>query len=498
MSKDRRAAAEEEVSPFSRLHTMVAGPVGGDEDEVRVQSQLNAQSLQMQTSQVHSSITAKLKEAYRAQDTLPKLIDDESVREQSLEDYYIKLQIILRESLSQTASGSGFDSVSGDKQSIEMVDIFSQVDEDHPEAHKILLLGAAGIGKTTLMHYMSYMWGKGDFWQNEYDFVFRVRLKNLLNEDWSRFYQPSDLDDNTLACFVHSCLPRGLSRGKDKITVTEIASLLETDSSSRTLLLLDGFDEVANKVARNGSIPARIFEEVFKCPNMVLTSRPNAVSDEFKRKFDRAVENVGLDDYGIEKYIEKAFATATEEPISDGNIDSGMRSLVAAEEVSIPEMQDLSLQLKDFLAHNLTIHKICTIPINLALVCIVWQDAKEKLQSEEFNMSTLYHEVVLWLGKKYLKKFDDDYAGDKVVAISPETIYASNEVQALKQIAYRGFTESEALVLHGQNVETYAREVWSRSGVKTEKILEMVNRYGLIKSERDEKTYYRMNLALFT
>ncbi|WP_232279082.1 NACHT domain-containing protein [Rickettsia akari] len=44
-----------------------------------------------------------------------------------------------------------------------------------------MLLSSAGIGKTTLMHYLAYKWGKGNLWNNNFDYVFRVKLKELLS-----------------------------------------------------------------------------------------------------------------------------------------------------------------------------------------------------------------------------------------------------------------------------------------------------------------------------
>lgn len=54
---------------------------------------------------------------------------------------------------------------------------------------KALLLGGAGIGKTTLIHYLSYSWGEKDLWNDKFDYVVRIKLKELLNENWSREYE---------------------------------------------------------------------------------------------------------------------------------------------------------------------------------------------------------------------------------------------------------------------------------------------------------------------
>ncbi|MFN9904947.1 MAG: NACHT domain-containing protein [bacterium] len=47
----------------------------------------------------------------------------------------------------------------------------------------MLVVGKAGVGKTSLMHYISYKWAKNELWNDVIDFVFRVRLKDL-NSGW--------------------------------------------------------------------------------------------------------------------------------------------------------------------------------------------------------------------------------------------------------------------------------------------------------------------------
>jgi MoxR-like ATPase len=53
---------------------------------------------------------------------------------------------------------------------------------------KVLVLGRAGVGKTSLMHYISYKWAKNQLWTDEFDYVFRVRLKDF-NTEWEKNYR---------------------------------------------------------------------------------------------------------------------------------------------------------------------------------------------------------------------------------------------------------------------------------------------------------------------
>jgi polynucleotide 5'-kinase involved in rRNA processing len=83
-----------------------------------------------------SGLAKKLKQLYGAQDMLPKLIEDESIPEQKMDDYYAKLQILLDSNQ--------------EKEPIELNKIFDKV-KDHDATGKVLIVGGPGIGKTTLL-----------------------------------------------------------------------------------------------------------------------------------------------------------------------------------------------------------------------------------------------------------------------------------------------------------------------------------------------------------
>lgn len=298
------------------------------------------------------------------------------------------------------------------------------------------------------MHYLSYKWGKWELWNDKFDYVFRVKLKELLS-NWTVRYG-TNIDDDILSCFIHYCLD-----SKD-IKLEDIKNIQDKD---RILLLLDGYDEVAFLSQSNRDY-RDIMDSVFQYKNIVMTTRPNAVVEEMSNRFERKVENTGWDSEGIKQYVNKNFEYDKE----------------------------LGVQLTSFLDTHSQIKEICEIPINTALICLVWndKDIRDKFQKnsdEDFNISQLYHEVVIWLGKKYFQKFENK----RIVNITDEQILSTPELQFLQEIAFEALVNTGKLVTH--------QLIKAKLNDKDFTILniEKINKLGLLKAEGTGESIINLN-----
>jgi hypothetical protein len=79
---------------------------------------------------------------------------------------------------------------------------------------KVLVLDRAGVGKSSLMHFISYKWAKNQLWKEEFDYVFRVRFKDL-NTDCEKNFR-AELENfsqaDLFAYFLHNSLVIGNER----------------------------------------------------------------------------------------------------------------------------------------------------------------------------------------------------------------------------------------------------------------------------------------------
>jgi hypothetical protein len=111
----------------------------------------------------------KLQSPYFLQTTIPKLIDDESIFVQSMNDYYIKLLIIFKDNGSSDSGSAGVNKVSAreflsnyeaarDIKASTAIDNLFDPDATNPKFSKVLILGEVGVDKTTLLHCVLYKW----------------------------------------------------------------------------------------------------------------------------------------------------------------------------------------------------------------------------------------------------------------------------------------------------------------------------------------------------
>jgi hypothetical protein len=488
--------------PKSYVFVGVMGLLGGmmedgADGKSRREGKEEALATNNNTLPAPTDLSGKLKYLYSQDDNLPKLIEADDISEQKIKDYYVKLQVVLQEDTEKAKSGAAQDKVPGQKKAIAIEKFFDEIDKEHPAVGKVLLLGGAGIGKTTLMHYISYQWANGKLWTDKYEHVFRVRLKELLNSKWDNQVDEDDL----LARFIYSSLDgqkttlrvKGNKEvGKIKYKLSEIQQLLEDPSKQeKVLLLVDGYDEIAG--LKGTTKYQKILNlGVFEHPNVIMTSRPNAASTDIRKEFKRQIESQGLDESGIHAYIDLQFK-------QPGKKD-----------------QELGKDLKAFLSSNSQVKGMCQVPINMALLCIIWKDPETRTKltqsmelktRKDFKLGQLYHELIVWLGKRYILRKNEAYKNDPsspkgIHDLSDEAILEEKVFKALEQIAYESFTGQGLIESEHTGVLAIPGKIIDRIGRKANSpvTVEEVNSYGLLKGEGDpnkplEQLYYFIHLT---
>ncbi len=243
----------------------------------------------------------------------------------SLADYFVNLQLVKKRDDSADDRQQPHDDrpiykplrerdrLVGKKEVIELTDLFqpSIYTNSHgkslPPINTVMLSGAAGVGKTTLVDYLAYQWalskkgeGKTGLW-SAFDMVLIVRCRDLHPEQ-------IDSDIRTITQLLHrACW------GSLRLSADDAQSLLARleQSPARCLLLLDGLDELPElKQTYWRDLLVQLFQLPFK---KLVTTRPYAIGTLQKWiNHDGLVEISGFTDSNVAVYFEKMLGQSNE------------------------------------------------------------------------------------------------------------------------------------------------------------------------------------------
>ena len=342
------------------------------------------------------------------------------------------------------------------------------------DSKRLLIVGRAGIGKSTFCQYVSYCWGKNEasypsLWP-QFSRIFWLPLRYL--NQWADFQK-----DNTdcpaygtkskktiLARFIYYVLDA--EKKKDSvfsIKLTEIESALQHPETC--LFILDGYDEVS---VEKTSTPDRLLHEcLFKEPNYILTSRPHAVIDDpiFDQHSCLRYELMGFRDREIPAYVRQVYQlNQWDEDDETATKSAASSPALATTPDELSEGRLPSDKLVSILMKNENLWTLSHIPVNLALICSLQREAPEVLQQDNLTFTDLYMSLIDRLGMRYLEKLRPDMREKRpdIFRRSDQMAQLTHPVKYfLGELAFHGLL-SGALLVKNQTLERIARGHESR------------------------------------
>ena len=221
----------------------------------------------------------------------------------------------------------------------------------------ILVEGAFGSGKTTLAYHYCQKWAYGNL--GMFDLIVLVHLRHPAVHS-ARF-------DFTL----HQLLLLA-SDGEDGIddTITNVDRCIK--NGLKFLLILDGWDEGPAclrappdpKHPTDNSYLGKLLRSVSSNTTILITSRPDSSIDLHKRPNVKRVEILGFTKENIHEYIREALST----------------------QLSSTILEDECRKIKDHLANNPAIESSCYIPLNAAILTLLYLQCDRTLPTTHFEM----------------------------------------------------------------------------------------------------------------
>lgn len=306
------------------------------------------------------------------------LFDNEVV---SIEDCYVNLALIKEEEQKRKESLSSNNLKEQDEamellssaeqfftvqEAIKLEDIFNateQAQQTISHTNRVLITGRAGVGKSTLCQFIVNQWAQNKLWQDRYQGIFRIPLRNLVNTNYTANREYALIEIINRECFADR-----LSDAEQKQLDVDLKNHPE-----KFLIILDGYDELSTQ-AEDQYLVKQV-ERLMQYPEVIITSRPQYVSSFAASK---KLEIIGFSAENIERYVDSFFKNNKEQAIS----------------------------LKQQLEAQALLKSLSHVPLNLELICSAWQ--KNNWQAG-VSLTQLYQNLVYWLQYRYLKKFHQDY-----------------------------------------------------------------------------------------
>ncbi|KAL3470095.1 hypothetical protein BJX99DRAFT_264532 [Aspergillus californicus] len=222
------------------------------------------------------------------------------------------------------------------------------------QPRRILIRGRAGVGKTTLCKKIVHDFYHKQMWSTLFKRVIWIPLRSLR--------KMSSLDIFFREYYFSS-------QAEPDILVSKLRRMVFDQTHGRTLWLLDGLDEISGYRSLSGTDLTEFFNGLLSQDNVIITSRPYAVTTSGLAPVDLELETVGFHLNQVQTYLTKAM-----------------------------DDTDITNQIYSFIRSHWLIQGLARIPIQLDAMCYGWDKDSSYSDSLPQTMTEIYQaiEIKLW------------------------------------------------------------------------------------------------------
>ena len=269
--------------------------------------------------------------------------------------------------------------------------------ESQEKARMVLVEGSPGIGKTTFCLKIANDWARKAI-PKKYDFpVFKLML----------LLKCRDMDGDVMHAIADQLLPEDMKEKKKNKLMNYIR---DEKKQEKILIILDGLDELPQMAEQ--SVDKLLERKVLSRCSVLATSRQEkGIEIRQRHVFDTLLQINGFTIEDASEYIRKHFRNVDPVDFVKG-------------EILIQTIQE-----------NISLHALRNNPLNLLLLCVVFEDHEGELPS---NRTKLYQIIYRCLLRRFCSK--NDMKVDKEDDIALENRFEGS-THILGELAWRCLLE---------------------------------------------------------
>lgn len=287
------------------------------------------------------------------------------------------------------------------REAVEPLDL-KDLWKSFPIQKRIILRGAAGMGKTTLLKKLCYDWATANFWSDQFTVVVFLQLRRI---------DSSVRSSSSLFELLKSGLGEEYSQ--------HIHSFLKWAEKhpSQILWIMDGWDEIAMPV--DSSALSRILYGQWSCVQYLIAGTRTECAKLFRPPFN-LLDMRGFSTASVRLFIRKCFEVekSPDHENEDENVVLGA------------------------MARSHWLEHACHQPLILRLVCLVARSLEPSP-----TVATIYDQVITSLFTRHLERLRLAGVDDAVLDLGIRAIYLKKEIlPELCKLAWTSFRCHEKVV----------------------------------------------------
>ena len=267
--------------------------------------------------------------------------------------------------------------------------IFASINPGSPCPMNILIEGHPGIGKTTLAKQICLQWANNKLLTSDK----LLLLLMLRDPDVQKI---SSIDD-----LVHYTIPEHQTKS--------VLSYLQTTNGTGVTFIIDGFDELSNKLRQASLFRKLIDGRTLPNSRVVVTSRPSA-SVYLHQHVQSRIEILGFEKSSKEQYVNNALI----------RFPSKLQSL------------------KEHFQKYPNIDAICYIPLNLAIIVFLCLLGSLPSTATDMFASFILHTIC-----RHLKRTGNIVEGEQHTELKHLPKAVQEALQQLQRIAFNGLLDDK-------------------------------------------------------